>query len=267
MVEKLADYHIHTSFCNHANGTMKEFVKHAISAGLVEMGFADHNPLPTNFTNPYRMLPEDMPIYLNIINDLKNEFPQIEIKIGIELDYIESAIDFTQEFVKRNDFDYIIGSVHYLNLNPSHDLLYLNDLHWDEKNELFSKYFDVMEKAVSSGLFDIVGHFDLPRRFWGNLDEMSFEYAVRVLKLVKKYDLCLEINTSGFRTKNVEEPFPGHDLLCLARDLRIPITLGSDSHIPHDVGSYFHEAVTLLKKIGYTEVSFFANRSRISKPI
>lgn len=267
MVEKLADYHIHTSFCNHANGTMKEYVKYAISAGLIEMGFADHNPLPFHFNNHYRMLPEDMPIYLNTINDLKNEFPQIKIKVGIELDYIESAIDFTQEFLKRNNFDYIIGSVHYINLRASQELLYLNDLQWDVKNELFLKYFNALEKAVGSGLFDIVGHFDLPRRFWGDLDEMSFEYAVRVLKLIKDYDLCLEINTSGFRTKNVEEPFPGHKLLYLAYDIGIPITLGSDSHIPHDVGSYFQEAVTLLKKIGYNEVSLFTNRRRISKPI
>ena len=267
MVEKLADYHIHTSFCNHANGTMKEYVKHAISAGLSEMGFADHNPLPPRFNNPYRMLPEDMPIYLNIINDLKNEFPQIKIKIGIELDYIESAIDYVQEFVKENNFDYVIGSVHYINFNSSQNLIYLNDLHWNKKTELFHTYFDVMEKAIATRLFDIIGHFDLPRRFWGDLDEMSFHYAERVLKLIKNYDLCLEINTSGFRTKNVEEPFPGNHLLCLAKEMEIPIALGSDSHLPNNVGSYFSEAITLLKKIGFNEISFFTNRKRISKSI
>jgi len=267
MVDKLADYHIHTSFCNHANGTMKDYVKHASDAGLSEMGFADHNPLPAHFNNNYRMLPEELQTYLNIIDDLKNEFPHINIKVGIELDYIESAIDFLERFVEENKFDYIIGSVHYLNFDSSQHLIYLNDLHCDEKAELFHKYFESLEKAIRTGLFDIIGHFDLPRRFWGDLDDMSHGYAVRVLEVIKKYDLCLEINTSGFRTRNVEEPFPGSKLLSLANEMQIPITLGSDAHSPHDVGSYFQEAITLLKEIGFKNIKFFSSRKSISKPI
>ena len=64
MIEQLADYHIHTSFCNHANGTMKEYVKYAITAGLNEIGFSDHNPLPAIFDSHYRMQPDDLKIYL-----------------------------------------------------------------------------------------------------------------------------------------------------------------------------------------------------------
>ena len=263
MIKQLADYHIHTSFCNHANGTMKEYVKHAISAGLSEMGFADHNPLPAYLKNQYRMLPEDLQIYFNIICDLKNQFPQIKIRVGIELDYIEVAMNYLRRLLKEYDFDYIIGSVHYLNIDSPQQLPYLSDCHSNKKIELFKKYFDAMEQAVETGLFDIIAHFDLPRRFWGDLDEQSVSYAIAVLELIKKNNLCLEINTSGFRTKNVEEPFPGSKFLHLAKDREIPITLGSDAHKPVYVGSYFPEAVILLKKIGFEYVHLFSNRQRI----
>ncbi len=263
MIKQLTDYHVHTSFCNHANGTMKEYVKHAISAGLSEMGFADHNPLPHYIKNPYRMLPEDLQTYFNIICDLKNQFPQIRIKVGIELDYIEGAMDYLKKLLEENDFDYIIGSVHYLNIDSSQRLLYLSDCNSDKKAELFKKYFDAMEQALETGLFDIIGHFDLPRRFWGDLDEQSVSYAVSVLELIKKKNLCLEINTSGFRTKNVEEPFPGSKFLHLAKVWEIPITLGSDAHKPNYVGSYFHEAIILLKEIGFEYIHLFSNRQRI----
>jgi HisJ family histidinol phosphate phosphatase len=70
MNEQLADYHIHTTFCNHANGTMRQYVKQAISVGLREMGFSDHNPLPAHFNNHYRMLPDELQIYLDIISSI-----------------------------------------------------------------------------------------------------------------------------------------------------------------------------------------------------
>lgn len=267
MMEKLADYHIHTSFCNHANGTMKQFVKFAIKCGLKEIGFSDHCPLPVDFNNQYRMLPGDLQIYLNVIRDLQSHFPQINVKIGIELDYIEGAVDYLRQFVTENGFDYILGSVHYLDLDSSQKVIYLNDLHYEEKSLLFCKYFETVKKAIQSGLFDIIAHFDLPRRFWGELNAECISYAEEALQSIKNYDLCLEINTSGFRTRNVEEPFPGRKLLQLAREMKIPITLGSDSHSPHDVGSYFHEATDVLKQIGFKDLNFFNHRQRQPVPL
>jgi len=264
MMEKLADYHIHTSFCNHANGTMKEYVKFAISAGLNEIGFSDHNPLPAEYNNHYRMLPEDLPLYLTIIDDLIIQFPQIIIKTGIELDYIESAVPYLKKLVSNNKFDYVIGSVHYLNVDSSNQVVYLNDLQCDNKTKLFCKYFESVEKAILTGLFDIIAHFDLPRRFWGEMDVESMSYAERTLETIKDYDVCLEINTSGFRTKSVSEPFPSIELLRLVKAMEIPITLGSDSHSPNAVGSYFQEAVEILKELGFKEISIFSSRKRKS---
>src|ERR1700758_3973876 len=43
------DYHIHTTLCHHAVGDPIEYVQAAQRAGLTEIGFADHNPMPEQF--------------------------------------------------------------------------------------------------------------------------------------------------------------------------------------------------------------------------
>ncbi|MDZ7356749.1 MAG: histidinol-phosphatase HisJ [candidate division KSB1 bacterium] len=267
MNKQLADYHIHTSLCNHANGAMKAYVKQAITLGLCEMGFADHNPLPAHFNNPYRMLTDEMSNYLEIIHDLRQQFPQIIIRTGIELDYIESATDFLEKLVTENKFDYVIGSVHYLQSDAKDQLAYLSEFSHEDTTRLFHAYFDHLEKAIKTGWFDIIGHFDLPRRFWGDLPDETIERAGHILEQIKDYDLCLEVNTSGFRTKNVEEPFPNFNLLQKVRALDIPVTLGSDAHQPGDVGSYFQETKALLKQIGFEYIYFFENHRRIPHKI
>ncbi|MDZ7341882.1 MAG: histidinol-phosphatase HisJ family protein [candidate division KSB1 bacterium] len=267
MSTELADYHIHTSLCNHANGTMKQFARFAMAAGLMEIGFADHSPLPSAFDSHYRMLPEELTVYQLVIQDLQRFFETLNIRIGIELDYISSATGYLHEFVGQHHFDYVIGSVHYLHGNANGRLCYLNDFRAAANDNLYYTYFQQVKAAANSGLFDIIAHFDLPRRFWGLIDKAGFLCAAEALETIKSNDLCLEINTSGFRTKCVLEPFPGRTLLHLIREMKIPITLGSDAHIPGDVGSYFSEAIHLLKEIGFTEICFFKNRRREARPI
>ncbi len=40
----IADYHIHTRLCRHAEGEPREYVERALALGMTEMGFADHLP-------------------------------------------------------------------------------------------------------------------------------------------------------------------------------------------------------------------------------
>lgn len=129
----------------------------------------------------------------------------------------------------------------------------------------FQEYFGLIKKAAESEIFDIIAHFDLPRRYWGNLGENEIEMANDALRAIKASDMCIELNTSGFRTNNVLECFPGKKLLKYAKEVDIPVTLGSDSHQPEHVATYFTEAIQLLKEVGYSDVSLFEKRRR--KPV
>ncbi len=264
MKTAIADYHVHTSLCNHANGTMKEYIKMALANHVTEIGFADHNPMNLRFGGRYRMRPKDMEIYLKTIYQLQQKFENVKIKIGIELDFVESEMKFLTSFVKNYNFDYVIGSIHYMQKTNSGEFFYLNEIDTDSKNVRFKKYFALVRSAAESGIFDIMGHFDLPRRFWGNLDDYETELAKDALRAIKNSNMCLEVNTSGFRTKIVEEPFPGKELLKFAKEMDIPVTLGSDSHQPEYIASYFTEAKQLLKEVGYSTITFFDQRKRVA---
>ncbi|MFZ4595668.1 MAG: PHP domain-containing protein, partial [Verrucomicrobiaceae bacterium] len=47
----LADYHLHTPLCRHAEGHPSAYAGQAEALGLAEIGFSDHNPMPEFFDN------------------------------------------------------------------------------------------------------------------------------------------------------------------------------------------------------------------------
>lgn len=266
-MNRLADYHLHTSLCNHAHGTMKEYVKTAIKNNLGEIGFADHAPIKTGAGERFRMRPRDLQIYFETIQILQKQYKTLKIKTGIELDFIVEKIDILKKFSQNTNFDYVIGSVHYMQLPNQKKQAYLSEIKAESVTTLYELYFNLIEKLARSGIFDIIAHFDLPIKFWGGFGNKEFKMAKRTLESIKKAGVCLEVNTSGFRTKGVLAPYPGKRLLNYACQLGIPVTLGSDSHHPNDVGSHFKEALQILIETGFKSISVFENRKRKSIPI
>ncbi|OQX86621.1 hypothetical protein B6D60_05860 [candidate division KSB1 bacterium 4484_87] len=262
------DLHIHTSLCNHASGAMIEYVRSAIRAGLESMGFSDHNPLVPGYESRFRMAIREMDIYLRTISALRERFNgTIEIKLGIELDYVAEEEDFLRDFITRYPFDYIIGSVHYLRHLTKNEYVYLNEIPIGEGKKYFPIYFEKIQKAAESELFDVVAHFDLPKKFWGKMSDEEYQLAENALKTISRKELTLEINTSGLRTNGVNETFPGKELISLARENGIQFVLGSDSHSPADVGSHLAEAVNILKESGVENIVSFEKRRRYTIPI
>ena len=75
------DYHMHTPLCGHATGAPRDYVLAAQKAGLVEIGFSDHNPMPTQFDD-WRMAPDQLPQYVELIEEARREFPRYPIRLG-----------------------------------------------------------------------------------------------------------------------------------------------------------------------------------------
>ena len=257
------DHHVHTSLCNHASGTMLEFAKAANRLGLAGIGFSDHSPILEEFGNKYRMLEWEMEIYVEAIFSLRERFDgEIQIKLGMELEYIQEAEKYLQRIVKKFPFDYLIGSVHLLS-DHNGKYVYLSKLRDEEARKSYQLYFEKIKQAARSGLFDIVAHFDLPKKFWDEMQDEEYEIAAMALEEIKNNDLSIEVNTSGLRTDEVKEPFPNKRLIQIAHNLGIPLVIGSDSHLPHDVGSYFEDVVSLLKELGVAKTTTFHQRKRI----
>ncbi|NOZ63272.1 MAG: histidinol-phosphatase [Calditrichaeota bacterium] len=257
------DLHIHTSLCNHASGAMIEYVRSGIRVGLASLGFSDHNPLLPVYENRFRMSDREMEIYVRSISALRERFKEkIDVKMGIELDYLSEEEKFLQNFIDRYPFDYIIGSVHYLLSPVNGEYVYLSELPGTERKKYFPLYFEKIKQAARSGLFDVVAHFDLPKKFWGEMRNEEFRLAERALETIAQQGLALEINTSGLRTNGVDESFPGKGIVQMAKEKEIPFVLGSDSHAPADVGSHFAEALIILKEAEIKNVISFDKRKR-----
>jgi hypothetical protein len=148
------DYHLHTPLCRHAVGAPRDYVMAAQRAGLAEIGFSDHNPMPTQFDD-WRMGPGQLPEYLDLIAEARHEFPHYPIWLGLECDFIPGHENHIRALAAQADWDYLIGSVHYI--SPDWDVDNPKHLkRWNEQpvEEVWQAYFDAYRKMVESCLFD-----------------------------------------------------------------------------------------------------------------
>ncbi len=256
----MRDYHMHSYLCRHGDGEIYQYVESAIKKGLTEIGFTEHIPIPDLDDPTGRMDIEDWDTYVNDVLSAQKKYPEITIRFGIEADYLPPHMPFIEQFLSEYPFDVVIGSVHFVGdwdfSNPAlaHrlDEIGINDLH--------THYYKLIEDAAQTGLYDIIGHLDLPKRIAPPCIDVSQNIG-RALKTIQHSDVALDVNTSGIR--KVGEIYPAKDILQQAFTLKIPITLGSDAHKPDEVAADFPSALQMLKNIGYEKSCVFEQRKRI----
>ena len=251
------DLHNHTPLCNHAEGSIDEYIEAAIQKDTEVFGFSDHAPM--DFDPKYRMTFSDMQQYEKDIQNAKKKYAdKITLLLGYEVDYLQGHMD---ERVLNANVDYLIGSVHFIDEwgfdNPEFIGRYENE----DINEIWQKYFNAIESMANSKLFDIVGHLDLIKVFKFMPTKEIKEIAKNALLAIKNADMVLEINAAGYR-KPIGEAYPSKELLEEAYKLEIPITFSSDAHKPEQVGMFDKQVIQLAKDVGYTECAYFINKER-----
>lgn len=259
----LVDYHTHNQLCKHADGTLEDYVRHAISIGLKEIGLADHTPMPNDWDIEVRMFEEQFwNEYKPTVLDLRDKYRnQIAIKFAVEGDYFAGTEDWVRTFNGKNEFDYVIGSVHYLGEWGFDNPLYVGKFESSDIDQVYISYYDHIRRSAECGLFDIVGHCDLVKKF-GHRPTKNIEEILReTFTVIRQSGMAVEINTSGLR-KPVKEVYPSEQILAIVSELGIPLTLGSDAHTPADVGRDFDIARALVEKYGNGKISLYTNRQR-----
>ncbi len=256
----LSDYHVHTPLCRHASGWPVDYARAAVKLGFREIGFADHNPMPVAFDD-WRMLLEELSRYLEVVEDARRQFPELTIRIGLECDYLADREGWIEELAKLADWDFLIGSVHYLPDGFEVDHPKYIGRHEGEVEKIWSEYWAAYERCIRSGLFDFMGHPDLPKKFgFRPLGDLRRYYEPAIAALAET-GLAFEINTAGLR-KECRELYPAQDFLQLAHAAKIPLLINSDSHAVEELGAGFQEAVAAAKAAGYTATSRFERRQR-----
>lgn len=257
----VVDYHMHTPLCGHAVGEPEAYVEQALKVGLSEVGFSDHAPLVSGPDPRYTMKYEEVPQYHAMMDRIRKKYPKFTIKVGIEADYIPGLEAKSSEILNAYPYDFVIGSIHFIDNWAFDDPDPSQMVKWKEKDvdTVYRDYYKLLRRSAESGLFDIMGHVDLVKKFGhrpaGNLQTEVEETA----RTFKKSGVTVEINTSGLR-KPVKEIYPSLDVLKVYRKHDVPITFSSDSHDPGDVGRDYDKAAELARAAGYTEYRVFRAR-------
>lgn len=254
------DYHMHTPLCGHAIGEPFEYAEQALKTGLTEIGFSDHAPFIKGPLPGITMSSDELPLYHRMIENVRGEYAgRLTIKMGIEADFIPGYEEKTRQMLSQYHYDFVYGSVHFID-----DWAFDNPdelQKWREKDidVTYQAYFRILRQAAESGLFDIIAHFDLVKKF-GYRPHIDISSDVRkTAKVFKEHGIVVEINTSGLR-KEVGEIYPSIDILTILNQEGVDLTFGSDAHISTDVGRDFDQGKELALAAGYVDYVTFKDR-------
>jgi histidinol-phosphatase (PHP family) len=265
-----SNLHTHTAYCD-GKGEPEEFVKKAISLGFERLGFSSHAPLP--FPNDWTLKRETLPLYIREINRLKQIYGnRIEILAGLEVDYIPGLIgpssfkDIKNSNGESLDFDYILGSVHFLpvkthpqkyleiDFNPGQMKMIIDEGYGGDSRAMIRAYYGLVREMLTIDPPTILGHLDLVKKFnRGNVffnenDSFYHDEIEKTLDVLKKTSTILEVNTAPIYRGYDTEPYPSNVILKMCREYNIPVVLNSDAHSPDVLDGGYAEALRILQE-------------------
>lgn len=255
----LIDYHVHAlahGEYEYSFSWIEEYLRRAQAQNIAQIGFSEHD-----------WFEERIDIELVKGVAARSEFCRMMIRVGIEVDYKPGREPEISRILAQKPYDFVIGSVHHLGEWPFDHPDHKNGFLQREIDEIYQEYYAMIDRAVKSNLFDVVGHLDLIK-VWGFKPTARQEnhFIKPLLRGMRMSGTVVEINTGGLR-KPVKEMYPSELLL---RDLfahNIPITFGSDAHHPEELGSGLSAALQTAWKVGYRKASGFTRRQSTSYPL
>jgi histidinol-phosphatase (PHP family) len=254
-------YHVHSRWSD-GNSDIAALLAAAREAGLDEIGISDH----------YTMAPDGAPVSWSMPLDRLGEY-LAEIRVaasalgerpivryGVEADYFPGQEEALREVLAAHPFDYVIGSVHFVDGFP----IDANHSHWErlspgEREQVFRGYWERIAGLARSGLADIVGHLDLTKKFgFRPTTDLSREIDA-ALAAIAASGMAVEINTAGWHTV-AREAYPEPALLRACRAYEIPLLINADAHAPAFLTRDYDRAHALARDAGYTHLVRFAGR-------
>jgi histidinol-phosphatase (PHP family) len=273
----MMDYHVHPNYSIDADGNIEEFCRAALNAGLKEIAFTTHLDTDRVADDCYVNVKgkrvdvsssvwfED---YESVIRSAGDQFEEwgLQILLGVEVDCFPSVENSLPERFFATDFDIILGSVHLID----HIAISAGDRAEEvfrkyAIEELGEKYFSVMLDSIDLGIFDILAHIDLYRRygesFYGDaIHELWKPYLNELANKMKHQGVGFEINTSSL-SRGMTQPMPEERIIHALKVGGIEtVTIGSDAHSPNDVGKGIEEALDIIERTGFQGPSIFRNR-------
>lgn len=261
-----SDSHVHSAYSGDGKATIDEMVQKAVSLGMKQICFTDHN----DFDYPYRegdrpdmfLLNADACLF-DILRAREKYGNKIKILFGVELGLAPEVKRKNLILAKSYDFDFIIGSSH---LCHTKDPYYPDFYEGREEKAAYREYFEsILENVSGYTQYDVYGHLDYVVRY-GPSKDSAYTYDKykdildQILLLLLENEKGLEINTGGLKY-GLRETNPSIAILKRYRQLGGEIiTAGSDAHVPEYISYEFQKAADILKDCGFTYYTTFQNR-------
>lgn len=261
--ETITDYHVHIERGAYTREWLDAFLAQAVRVGVTDLGISEHayrfeqtRPLLWNDWVA-RKKTEDLDAYLALLLEARAD--GLPIKIGIEMDYMPENGQLMKEFLARYPFDYAIGSVHWLG-GFGFDLDEMRD-QWasGDVERIYETYFATLERMISDGCCDIIGHADVIKVFGFHAPRVAEKWYERLTPLIKASGMAVEVSTAGWR-KPVKEIYPAPEWIARLVEADVPLVLNSDAHRPEDVGAGYSQALDLLRALGVRRLATFSKR-------
>ncbi len=258
-----ADYHVHTAFSDDSTYPMVNVIKDAIRMGMDEICITDHvdygikvdrnSGQRIEYRNGDPLANVDYPQYMAALNQMQRHYgDRIKIKIGMEFGVQQHTVLQYEVLFRQYNFDFIILSVHQINDKE----FWTQDFQRGKTQKMYNEqyYEELLNLVKKFKNYSVLGHMDLIARY-DNAGTYPFEKVkpiiTEILKIVIADGKGIELNTSSHRY-NLNNSMPCMDILKLYKKLGGEIiTIGSDSHKPEHLGTYFKEAESLLSELGF----------------
>jgi histidinol-phosphatase (PHP family) len=262
--ETITDYHVHVERGPYTQEWLDEFVAQAQKNGVTDLGISEHayrfHQTKHLLWNPWvaRKKTEDLDAYLAMLLAARER--GLQVKIGIEMDYMPDNGAAMKDFLAQYPFDYAIGSVHWLG-GFGFDLEEMRD-QWKAGNveEIHDTYFSILEQMIRDRPVDIIGHADVIKVFGFHAPRVASDWYKRLTPLIKESGMAVEVSTAGWR-KPVKEIYPAPEWIALLVEADVPLVLCSDAHRPEDVGAAYPQALDLLRALGVKRLHTVASRA------
>lgn len=274
------DLHTHTKYSHGAN-TPAEMYASALDKGLTLLGFSEHSPRPLGFDylHEYReQLTRRLPDYAREVLALKaapheGGHGPCRVLFGMEMDWLEGQQDYTRAACTAYDFDYLLGSVHFLGRWGFDDGAEpWKNASQEECESRYTAYFTAWEAMIRSGLFNIAAHPDLIKIFsveqfhiWLAKAESTAQIR-RCLTALRDAGMAMEISSAGLR-KACREIYPAPPIMALAAELGLPVSFASDAHGVDDVAHGFARLASYARAFGFKEHVFFDKGRMTTLPL
>src|SRR5215210_4823878 len=252
----LIDYHLHVIAHGERPMTVENILKYcevARARDVRQMGITEHD----------RYLDE---IDLAAFHEAREMSRAVELRLGIEIDFVPGAEERMDHDSSALPYDYVIGSVHRVIGeeidHPEHREIYEKM----ETYELYERYYANVREAALSGRFEVLGHPDLIKIFRHFPDQDITPMLEETADAVAASGVVVDVNTAGLR-KPIGEIYPSRDLLEMFHRRNVPIVLSSDAHAPDQVAMGYEKSLKLVHDIGYREVVTFKDRERGALPL